>query len=310
MNKIKMRVRTNFSMLLLFTCFLSPILSSSQTPLDAFVSARLLDARLQVCAFQAFSMPKSGVLYDAQVPSNLTGIEVSAMRLRSRSFGIKGVESFKEFEIPIGVMEQPYFKKIVLVYHNLGNWSQIFYPLSGYSYLAPILGLLAYDGTNLLASNSCELELRAYDKPILVDFSNYVKKSSPFGTLAKCVYFDLFGFIKFDTLLNGNVCAIFEQGHVSIVVESNAPSIVHSYMREVFKLKIVIICLVGGIVVLIMCGLLIGILRRGKEGTNIKQLELEVDYSENMKIAYIGGTKVPLALETRTKPMIEHDYFP
>jgi uncharacterized membrane protein YraQ (UPF0718 family) len=81
-------------------------------------------------------------------------------------------------------------------------------------------------------------------------------------------------------------------------------------MREVFKLKIVIICLVGGIVVLIMCGLLIGILRRGKEGTNIKQLELEVDYSENMKIAYIGGTKVPLALETRTKPMIEHDYFP
>jgi hypothetical protein len=176
-------------MLLLFTCFLSPILSSSQTPLDAFVSARLLDARLQVCAFQAFSMPKSGVLYDAQVPSNLTGIEVSAMRLRSRSFGIKGVESFKEFEIPIGVMEQPYFKKIVLVYHNLGNWSQTFYPLSGYSYLAPILGLLAYGGTNLSASNSCELELRASDKPILVDFSNYVKKIISLWFISKmCVF--------------------------------------------------------------------------------------------------------------------------
>jgi len=294
-------------MVLLFTCFLCPILSSAQTSFDGIVSARLLDAQLQDCAFNAFSTPKTGVPYD--VPSNLTGIKVSAMRLRSGSLFDKGVQSYKEFEIPKGVIEQPYVKRIVLVYQNLGNWSQNYYSLSGYSYLAPVLGLLAYDGTNLPASNLPELELRAYHKPILVNFS-YVKNTSPYGSLAKCVYFDLFGSIKFDTLLNGNVCLIFQQGHVSIVVKSNAPP--QGHWKNEFKFKIVIICLAGGIVLLFMFGLLIGRMRRAKQETKIKQmkLELEADCRETLKILYIGNAKVPSALGTRTPPKIENDYVP
>lgn len=302
-----MRVKTNFSMLLLFTCFLCLILSSAQTSFDGIVSARSLDDQLQDCAFKAFSTPKTGVPYDAQVPSNLTGIKVSAMRLRSGSLWDKGVQSYKEFEIPEGVIEQPYFKRIVLVYQNLGNWSQYYYPLSGYSYLAPVLGLLAYDGTNLIASNLPELELSAYHKPILVNFS-YVKNTSPYGLLAKCVYFDLFGSIKFDTLLNGNVCPILEQGHVSIVVESNASPQTH--WKNEFKFKIVIVCLAGGIVLLFLFGLLISRMRRAKQETKIKQMELEADCSETLKIIYIGNAKVPSALGTRTPPKIENDYVP
>ncbi|CAL5189835.1 unnamed protein product [Lathyrus oleraceus] len=303
-----MRIKINFSVPLLFTCFLSLLHStSSAQTLDDIVSARLIDARLQDCAFKAFIESKSGVIYDAKAPSNLTGIRVSAIRVRSRTLLNKGVQSYKGFEIPVGVTEKPYVNKLVLVYHNLGNWSQKVYPLSGYSYLAPVLGLLAYDATNLIASNLPELDLRANGKPILVNFSN-VTKSSPFGSLAKCVYFDLHGYVKFDTLLNGNVCAIFQQGHVSIVVESKDQ--VQDHWKYEFKMKIVgIICLVCGIVLLMMILGLFFRLRR-KKRVDKKQLEFEDDNYETLKMSSFGHTKEPMALGTRTKPMIEMDVFP
>lgn len=53
--------------------------------------------------------------YDARVPTNLLGVRVSAMRLRSGSLRTRGVLSYKEFEIPIGVVEEPYVKRLVLV---------------------------------------------------------------------------------------------------------------------------------------------------------------------------------------------------
>lgn len=194
-----------------------------------------------------------------------------------------------------------------MVYHNLGNWSQKLYPISGYSYLAHVLGLLAYDATNMSASNLPELDLRAYKKPILVNFSN-VTKSSPFGSLAKCVYIYLYGDVRFETLLNGNVCAIFQQGHVSIVVESKDQ--VKNHGKHEFKMKIVgIICLVCGIVLLmIMFGLFIRI--RRKKRLERKQLEFEDDNYETLKMSSFGHTKVPMTLETQTKPMIEMDYVP
>ncbi|XP_004490768.1 uncharacterized protein [Cicer arietinum] len=307
-----MRVRTNFPLLFLFTYFLSSILSSAQTPLKNHVSARLLDANLQECAFKSFSTPKTGVPYDANVPSNLTGIKVSALRLRSGSLKTRGFERYKEFEIPKGVIEKPYVKSVTLVYQNLGNWSQKIYPLDGYSYLAPILGLLAYDATNLYASKLDELELRASSEPILVKFP-YVKKSPQFGVLPKCVYFDLYGYVKFDTLLNGNVCSIFQHGHVSIVVESNSSTTIPSESgrgNKKFKLRILISSLVVGIVWVIILGLVIIRIIQAKEERKIKQLELEIDCNRTWNISSIGDTKAPLALGTRTRPMIENDYVP
>ncbi|CAI8585993.1 unnamed protein product [Vicia faba] len=304
------RIRTNFSIPLLFTYFLSLInsTSSAQTH-DDIVSAHSIDARLQDCAFKAFIEPKSDVIYDAEVPSDLTGIKVSAIRVRSRTMLNKGVQSYKELEIPIGVTSKPYVNKLVLVYHNFGNWSKKIYPLSGYSYLAPVLGLLAYDATNLFASNLPELDLRANEKPILVNFSNVKNSSLPFGSLAKCVYFDLYGNVKFDTLLNGNVCAIFQQGHVSIVVESKDQ--VQDHGKNELKMKIVgVICLVCGIVLLmIMFGLFIRL--RRKKRLEIKQMEFEEVNHETLKMSSFGHAKVPMALGTRTKPMIdEMDVFP
>ncbi|RDX92372.1 hypothetical protein CR513_25509, partial [Mucuna pruriens] len=288
-------------------------------PPDTGISSRTLDAILQDCAFKAFLRPKTGVPYDAQVPRSLTGVSVSAMRLRSGSLRTRGVESYKEFQIPIGVVEQPYVERLVLVYHNLGNWSEKFYPLPGYSYLAPVLGLMSYSGANLSASELPELDIRASDKPILIKFPHV--KSPPPGSVPKCVYFDLHGSVQFDILSHGNVCSTVQQGHFSIVVESNAPSPAPAAVavaadvgkaggRNKYKVWIIVGSLLGGCLLLLMLSLLVAKVKRTKQGMKIQQLEWAAESNETLHMASIGGTKAPLAVGTRTRPTIENDYIP
>ncbi|KAK2354494.1 putative transmembrane protein [Trifolium repens] len=77
-------------------------------PFENAISTRDLDTLLQDYAFKALSSPKTGLPYDAKLPNNLTGIKVSAMRLKSGSLRTRGVQNYKEFHIPIGVIEKPY----------------------------------------------------------------------------------------------------------------------------------------------------------------------------------------------------------
>ncbi|WJX93314.1 hypothetical protein P8452_74854 [Trifolium repens] len=95
-------------------------------PFENAISTRDLDTLLQDYAFKALSSPKTGLPYDAKLPNNLTGIKVSAMRLKSGSLRTRGVQNYKEFHIPIGVIEKPYVKRLVLVYQNLGIFSVLY----------------------------------------------------------------------------------------------------------------------------------------------------------------------------------------
>ncbi|CAJ1970791.1 unnamed protein product [Sphenostylis stenocarpa] len=307
-----MRGRTRLFVLLLLSFFLCVSRSSAQLPPDVVVSARLLDVHLQDLAFKTLFSPRTGVSYDAQVPTNLTGIKVSTMRLRSGSLRTRGVLNYKEFMIPIGVIENPYVERLVLVYQNLGNWSDTFYPLPGYSYLTPVLGLLAYSGANLSASVLPELAIRASDKPVLVNFPN-VKL---LGAVAKCVYFDLHGSVKFDNLLPGNVCSTMQQGHFSIVAESNAPSPAPCSRGEVqfggknkIKKRKKTMLWMGGILllVIIMGVLVVGVRRHRKR--RVQELECVADGKSLLDMTSIGDIKVPFAFGTRTRPTIEHGYF-
>ncbi|XP_028752791.1 uncharacterized protein LOC114712423 [Neltuma alba] len=339
-HEILMRVRTSFFLLLALPCLLSlPFLnaqSSSSPASSPGLSARSLDALLQDYAFRAFIRPRTGIPYDGKVPSNLTGISIAALRLRSGSLRIRGVESYKEFQIPSGVVEQPYVERLVLVYHNLGNWSDRFYPLPGYSYLAPVIGLLAYSAANLSATELPELDIRASDQPILIKFPDVKKKQQPHSASSlsspspKCVYFDLNGSVQFDILLPGNVCSTGQQGHFSIVAEesespspspspSPAPSTsvgVPSEKCHGMKKKksyipwIIVGSLVGGLVLLIVLYLLLVKVRRSKETRRIQEMEWAAESNEPLHMASIGGSKAPLALGTRTRPVIENDYVP
>ncbi|XP_071699304.1 uncharacterized protein [Rutidosis leptorrhynchoides] len=189
--------------------------------IEAQTRARALDVLLQDYTFRAIDRPKTGIPYDASPPSNLTGIQLSALRLRSGSLFTRGVHMYKEFAIPIGVIGYPYVERLVLVYQDLANWSTTYYSLPGYLYLAPILGLLAYNASSLSAKNLQELEIHASEEPISIEFTQV--QPVPAGLVARCVRFTLTGQIHFTNVESGNKCETYEQGHFSIVVESTTP---------------------------------------------------------------------------------------
>lgn len=282
------------------------------------LSARLLDSILQDYAFRALDhRPRTGIVLDANVPSNLKGIQVSALRLRSGSLRKRGFSFYKEFEIPAGVIEQPFVERLALVYHNLGNFSSL-YSLPGYTFLAPVVGLLAYDASNLSASKLPELDIRASGKPILVKFPNLQEIID--GVSPMCVYFDLYGSVEFDKVLRGNVCQATAQGHFSIVVEFTAPSPAPSVgiyphpshenagNRSKRNKFIIIIGSVIGWGFLVM--LLAIWLRKCRRRDRIQKLEEAAQSGVPLSVTTVGSMKVSVANVTRTRPKLENDYMP
>ncbi|KAK2981868.1 hypothetical protein RJ640_010385 [Escallonia rubra] len=288
-------------------------------PVSSKSPARLLDALLQDYAYRAFVRPRTGITFDGTVPSNLTGIQISGMRLRTGSLKAKGVLTYKEFGIPVGVVEHPYVERLVLVYQNLGNWSTVYYPLPGYLYLAPLLGLLAYDASNLSAKYLPELDILATGSPISIMFPDV--KSVPDGSTAKCVWFDLHGLVNFSNLVSGNRCSTFQQGHFSIVVESSAPSPapVPSTLPMVpppggkknkSKVWIIVGSVIGGFVVLVLLGLLVLWVQRYQRRKKMQQMEKAAEVGEALHMTSVGNTKAPAATVTRTQPTLETEYVP
>jgi len=316
-------------MLVLVRCFepLTGVRAQSTTTSSATrEEAKALDALLQQYAYRALANPKTGTIYNAtHLPSNLSGIEVAALRLRSGSLRRKGFSQYNEFEIPKGLIGRTYVERLVLVYQNLGDKSSRYYPLTNYTYLTPVLGLLAYDGSNLSASNLSELEIDASDGPILVKFR--AVKSVPYGAVAKCVWFDLQGSSNFSDVTGGNTCSSFQQGHFSIVVNSTAlpappsptpasppkkgPSSAHGKgEKENKKVWIIVGSVVGGLVLLVLLSLLVLWMRKYKQKKKMQQMERAAELGEPLQMASIGDTKAPAARVTRTQPTLEHEYAP
>lgn len=285
---------------------------------EAQTPARALDAILQDYAYRAFHRPKTGTPYDASPPSNLTGIQISAMRLRSGSLFTRGVHMYKEYSIPVGVIEQPYVERLVFVYQNLANWSAKYYPLPGYMYLAPILGLLAYDAANLSATNLQELEIHASEEPISIEFTQV--QPVPAGLVARCVRFTLNGLINFTNVESGNKCETYEQGHFSIVVESTAPLPApvrpppppqrHGGGGNGSRVGIIVGSIVGGIALLVLLALLILWVWRFNKRKKMHKMEKAADAGEALHMTTVGNTKAPLATTTRTQPTLETEYVP
>lgn len=282
-------------------------------------SAPALDALLQDYAYRAFVRPRTGIPYEGVVPSNLTGIKIAAMRLRSGSLRTKGVIMYKEFHIPRGVIERPYVERLVLVYQNLGNWSNTYYPLPTYTYLAPVLGLLAYDASDLSAKNLPELDIRASGEPISIVFQDVMP--APDGSVPKCVWFDLRGLVNFSNVVSGNTCLTVQQGHFSIVVESIAPSmppVSHvppppppsKGKKSNSKVWIIVGSVVGGLALLVLLSLLVLWLQKYKHRKKMQQMEKAADVGEALRMTPVGNTKAPAAMVTRTQPVLENEYVP
>ncbi|PIA46162.1 hypothetical protein AQUCO_01600433v1 [Aquilegia coerulea] len=322
-----MRLLQTLSNLLFF--LLPWIISSAHLKAQSSIppaSSRSLDALLQDYAFRAFLRPHTGIPYHGDVPSNFTGIQVTAMRLRSGSLRTRGVQAYNEFQIPVGVVVQPYVERLVLVYQNLANWSSFFYPLPGYTYLTPVLGLLTYDASNLSATNLPELEIKASDKPILIRFPQL--KSVPLGSTPQCVWFDLHGLAEFSNLTSDNVCSTLQQGHFSVVAESSAPSVPppppdegsknptsgggRGDGKEDDKSRVWIIAgsVVGGLVLLVLLSFLAFWVQRYKHKNQMQQMEKAAEVGEALHMTSVGNTRAPVAMGTRTQPVLENEYVP
>ncbi|CAL4904532.1 unnamed protein product [Urochloa decumbens] len=304
--------------LLLLTAATSGVAAQSQ-PLSP---ARILDAALQDYAYRAFVRPHTGIIYNATLPANLTGIAVSAVRLRSGSLRRKGFSGYFEFDIPTGVVVQPHVERVVLVYHNIGkSAADRYYPLTGYTYLAPVLGLLAYDAANLSAVGLQELNIVPSGSLISVTFSDV--RAVPAGSAApRCVVFDLNGVPQFQDLQATNVCSSFRQGHISIVVNSSeiapapappgaiAPPIPTPGGNKKGSSKAwkIAVSVVGSAVALGLLAALLLCLVRYKRDKKLEVMERNAEVGETLRMAQVGRTQAPVALGTRTQPVIENDY--
>ncbi|XP_076907606.1 uncharacterized protein LOC143564117 [Bidens hawaiensis] len=280
-----------------------------------FPPARALDAILQDYAYRAFDRPRTGRPYDGNPPLHLSGIQISAMRLRSGSLFTRGVKKYKEFTIPVGVIERPYVERLVLVYQSLNNWSTTYYPLRGYTYLSSVLGLLAYDASNLSATNLPELEIRASNEPISIEFT--LVNPVPPGSIPRCVWFDLDGRLNFTNVVSGNKCLTFDQGHFSIVVESTTPPPApppapphHGGGGNGSKGWIIGGSVIGGVALLVLLALLILWAWRFNKRKKMHKMERAADAGEALHMTTVGNTRAPAAATTRTQPSLETEYVP
>ncbi|KAK4773088.1 hypothetical protein SAY87_028107 [Trapa incisa] len=309
----------------LFSLLLNPTMAQSATGIS-IGPARALDMMIQDYAYRAFILPRTGVPYDGTMPSNLTGIQISAMRLRTGSLRFRGIQSYKEFQIPKGIMEDSYVERLILVYQNLGNWSTKYYPLPGYTHLTPVLGLLAYDAANLSAMNLPELKIKATGNPILIHFGD--TKPVPAGSSPKCVWINLNGWVNFSRPISGNTCSTVDQGHFSMVVESVSPApgpastsegdggasanprpvIMGKSEGNKRKVWIIVGSVVGGIALLVLFASLILWAQKFNQRQKMQQMERAAEVGEALHLASIGNVKTPAAMVTRTRPVLETEY--
>ncbi|KAG6418045.1 hypothetical protein SASPL_120243 [Salvia splendens] len=305
-------------MLLVYLCTILLFQAAVAQPRSE-LSAIALDSLLQDYAFKALVRPKTGIVYEGNVPSNLTGISVAALRLRSGSLRRKGVV-YKEFHLPVGVTAQPYVERLVLVYHSLGNWSSLYYSLPGRTFLAPVLGLLAYDASNLSAKNLSELDIRASGDRISVTFPTV--RAGPGGLAPKCVHFALDGSLEFENVVNGTTCLTADQGHYSIVVETApapAPAPGGGAPRRSGgegkgggnrRVWITLAAVVGGVALVAALVMLFVYVRGCRRRKKLRRMEHAAEVGVPLPMTPVGNTKAPVAMETRTKPLLENEFVP
>ncbi|KAK1412708.1 hypothetical protein QVD17_34171 [Tagetes erecta] len=307
---------------LIFTIFFFTI-SHSQ------FSSTFLDSLLQDYAFQSIPhhRPLTGLIYNTtNLPSNLTGTTVAALRLRTGSLRKRGFHNYNEFDIPSGIVVNPYVKRVILVYHNLGKLSEVYYPLPGFVYLSPVVGLLAYNAVNLSGKELPELDLRASEKPIFIRFGK-LKSSPEMSSSEMCVFFDLYGGVAFDHVVNGSVCTTVTQGHFGIVVKSSpepapAPEHVPEYpfasgggggrggggggRRN--KGWWVGGSVAGGVLLAALVVVLVLWVRWCRGTKRMEKMRDEADRGVPLAVAAVGRAEVPVAMGTRTKPILENEY--
>ncbi|PIA24752.1 hypothetical protein AQUCO_44500002v1 [Aquilegia coerulea] len=264
-----------------------------------------VDNLLQYYASKALVKAHSGTLYKAPLSSNLTGMEASVIRIRSKSLWSKGV-NFSAFSIPPRVLTLPYVKRVAIVYQSLGNWSSHYYNVNGYSLVTPIVGFTAYNASDLTANGVLRLNLNAMKDLILIQFPLDSLPADSNSTF-KCVRYGDNAVIEFSDMVFPSICSTRVQGHFAIVAPSIGYKKVEPKKKErLWKCSVIgfafvsIVLVVGGWIVIAVC--------RFVKMTRMREMEREAVEGETFKAVWVGDCKVPSTTTVmRTQPVLENE---
>ncbi|XWS76929.1 hypothetical protein CRYUN_Cryun01aG0219300 [Craigia yunnanensis] len=287
------------SWLIIFMVF-SSLLSSIVNGSDAY-NPEALDALFHYYANQTLAKHHTGTLYKVPLPSNLTGMEVSVIRVRSGSLWGRGT-NFSFIKIPPRVRTLLYVKRLAIVYDNLGEWSSKYYQVPGYSLVSPVVGFNVYDSSNLTALSDKQVILSTTNEPISIHFP-YIEAEDKNVAELKCVKFGTDGSVEFKNITERNVCVTGKAGHFSVVISSMPEE-----KERIWKWWVIgFVAGTFGLVLLVSVGVISFTLWRRMK---IKTMEKESDSAVAIDTFWVGGDKMPSASMIRTQPVLEHDYVP
>ncbi|KAF9614848.1 hypothetical protein IFM89_020945 [Coptis chinensis] len=274
-------------------------------------ATRVFDPVLGRYAFQSYNKHnKTGFLYNVRLPANLSGIGVDTVRFRCGSLRRYGAQ-IREFSLAMGVTVHPCLERVLIVRQNLGEqWSPLYYDaynISGYQLVSHVLGLVAYDASNLSSTRPYEVGLFAEETPIKIDFSKVAKINST-NIRVLCASFDSDRKISISPQASPNVCVTEKNGHFGLVIETlqSPPE-----STRVSGLKIIIVSTIGGALAAFLLGLLVrALLVKVKKRSQLVEMERKAYEEEALQISMVGHVRAPMASGTRTQPRLEHDYIP
>ncbi|XVF22442.1 hypothetical protein REPUB_Repub12eG0172500 [Reevesia pubescens] len=279
----------------------SSLLSSIVVGSDSY-DPEALDALFHYYANQTLENHHTGTLNQVSLPSNFSGMEVSVIRVRSRSLWVRGTNS-SFVKIPPRVRPLPYVKRISIVYDNLGEWSSKYYQVPGYSLVSPVIGFNVYDSSNLTTLTDKMVIFSTTNESISIHFP-YVEAEDKIVTELKCVEFGAGGSVEFKNMTERNVCVTGKAGHFSVVIP-----LMPQEKQRIWKWWVIgFVAGTFGLALLVSVGVIsFRLWRRMK----IKTMEKESDTAVALDTFWVmGDHKMPSASMIRTQPVIEHDYVP
>ncbi|XP_062076031.1 uncharacterized protein LOC133780176 [Humulus lupulus] len=289
----------NYVFFLLFTSVFFPLVNcSNKSATDS------LDALLEDFTSKALvrHLPHTGVLYKTIPPANLTGIEVSILKIRSRGLWCKGA-NFSYFSIPSRTISLPHVRRLALVYQDMKNWSSHYYTVPGYSLITSVVGFMAFDASNSSADSFTKVNLTTMGKPISIHFRHLTLAEST-KSETRCVTFAANGSSYLSEMSSFGECQSREQGHFSVVIpEGNSvqrkQNVWHWWLTG-FILGFIVLVLLGFAGIFFM-----RILRTKK----IQIMERQADEDLVLTSRWVGQSKMPSAGVTRTQPVLENGCF-
>ncbi|XP_058226166.1 uncharacterized protein LOC131334881 [Rhododendron vialii] len=270
-----------------------------------------LDDIFRCYAFDEVSRPRTGILYNVSLPANFSGMELSFVRLRTRKFWLNGA-NLSYFRIPSGNLPVPFVMRFYLVYQNLGNWSNVYYKVPNYTFIAPVVGLVLYNASH---SSPIRLDVGVNRDPILVQFP-WISFPEKKNVTLQCARFDANGSVELTEMTLPNACVARNAGHFTIVAPPSPPRLpplpppspVKRKKDGIWKLWVLGFGLgiLGMIMVALLGFLTYKIVKRSRMG----KMERQSERNEALETTWIGRSKMPSATGIRTQPTIENEYVP